>query len=160
MKLEIVDRPATTVVGLQIHTAPMSPEIPALWPRFVARIGEIPNQTEPRVSYGVMRHDAGGMSRLDYLAGVAVSGPSHIPPAGMESLTLPAGRYALFRVPLSNIAAGFGEIFERLLPASDYTQIAGPYFERYNESFDPGNPESSVEIYLPVRTRNREEKAK
>ena len=52
--MKIIDRPALTVVGLQIRTTPMSPDIPALWPRFVARIPEIEPVLEPRVSYGVM----------------------------------------------------------------------------------------------------------
>jgi AraC family transcriptional regulator len=149
VKLKIVDRPDVTVVGLQIRTTPMSPDIPALWPRFVARIPEIAHTTEARVSYGVMRPVDGGVSQLDYLAGVAVSAPEPIP-AGMTSLVLPAGRYAVFSYPLSGLGAGFSEIFERLLPQSDFVQRPGPQFERYGEAFHPDEPESPVEIYLPV----------
>ena len=71
----------------------------------------------------------------------------------MQSLVLAAGTYAAFRYPLSGLGKGFGDIFNRLLPASDYEQAAGPYFERYDEDFDPGKPDSIVEIYLPVRER-------
>ncbi len=48
---------------------------------------------------------------------------------------------------------GFGEIFDQLLPASQFVQADGPFFERYDEAFDPGNPHSLVEICLPVRQR-------
>ena len=56
--METVERAALTVVGLAIKTRPLSPEIPALRPRFVARIDEIENALEPDVSYGVMRYEA------------------------------------------------------------------------------------------------------
>ena len=148
--LKTLERPAITVVGLAIRTRPMSPDIPALWPKFVARIHEIENLSEPRVSYGVMRHGGGDMEDLHYMAAVAVSNASRIPP-GMESLAIPAGTYATFRYPLSGLARGFGEIFGRLLPSSGYVQAPGPYFERYDEAFDPGNPNSEVEIQIPVR---------
>ena len=148
--IKTLERPAMTVVGMAIRTKPMSPEIPALWPKFVPRIDEIENISERRVSYGVMRHGPGDMHDLNYMAAVAVSNTSRIP-SGMESLTIPAGTYAVFRYPLSGLGKGFGEIFGRLLPSSGYVQAPGPYFERYDEAFDPGNPDSEVEIQLPVR---------
>lgn len=155
MPLHIIERPAFTVMGLHIRTKPMSPEIPALWPRFMSREAEIERPTERAVSYGVMQSDSPDMSRLDYWAALAVAPSSRTPP-GMEMLTIPAGHYAVFRYPLSALSAGFGEIFNTLLPASDYEQVPGPYFERYNEAFDPGDPDSIVEIYLPVRRKGRQ----
>lgn len=149
MALKIVERPAVTVVGLRILTKPMSPEIAALWPRFVSRIGEIAHATEPYVSYGVMRDPDASMSQLDYMAAVAVADAATLP-AGMESTVLPAGIYAFFAYPLSGLGAGFGEIYSRHLPGSGYQQADGPYFERYNEAFNPADPNSMVEIYLPV----------
>ena len=43
---QLITKPAFTVVGLLLRTQPMSPEIPALWDKFVPRIGEIPHPTE------------------------------------------------------------------------------------------------------------------
>jgi AraC family transcriptional regulator len=153
MTLKTLERPAITVVGMNIQTKPMSPEIPALWPKFVARIPEIPHPAAPAVSYGVMSHEAGTMSALQYMAAVAVVEPSPVP-HGMHTLTIPAGTYAVFRYPLSGLAKGFGEIFTRLLPVSGFVQVSGPYYERYDESFDPGNAHSPVEICIPVRRRD------
>jgi len=150
--INVLERPALTVVGLAIQTQPMSAEIPALWPKFVARIGEIPTATEPRVSYGVMQYREGAVAPLFYMAAVSVAADDAVP-SGMESRVLAAGTYAVFRYPLCGLGQGFGEIFDRLLPSSDYQQAAGPFFERYDEAFDPGNPGSIVEIYLPVRER-------
>jgi AraC family transcriptional regulator len=152
MSIDIVEKPAFRVIGLQIETRPLSPAIPALWPQFVARIGEIGGADEPDVSYGVMDHPEGSMVSLLYTAAVSVRAPGRIP-QGMISLEIPAGSYARFRFPLSGLGKGFGEIFNRLLPSSDFTRIPGPYFERYDEYFDPGDPDAGVEIYLPVRRR-------
>jgi AraC family transcriptional regulator len=152
MTLHIIERPAFTVMGLHIQTRPMSPDIPALWPRFMSRISEIERPTEREVTYGVMQSDSPDMTRLDYWAAVAVASP-HRAPAGMESLTIPGGHYACFRLRFSALAEGFGEIFEKLLPQSDYVQLPGPYYERYNEAFNPDDPASIVEVYLPVRRK-------
>jgi len=147
MPLQIIDRPAVTVVGLQIRTTPMSPDISALWPRFVARIPEIAPATEAKTTYGVMHNQSDG--GFDYLACVAVELSAAVP-AGMTKLTLPAGRYAFFSFPFSKLGEGFGDIFERQLPASAYVQAAGPLFERYGPDFCPDEPASPVEVFVPV----------
>lgn len=150
MTIEIVERQALTVVGMAILTRPKSPEIPALWPRFVARIGEIA-AAEPGVTYGVMRHQP--PASLHYLAGVSAGRAAQIP-RGMERDLIPAGTYARFRYPLSGLSEGFCEIFDHLLPASGYEQSPGQaLYERYDEAFDPTRPDSMVEIGIPVRRR-------
>jgi AraC family transcriptional regulator len=150
MALEIVERPAATVIGLNIVTRPMSPDIVALWTKFVARIPEVQGQTEPHVTYGVMRAEK---QALQYMAAVAARPGESVPP-GMISLELPGGPYALFRYPLARLGEGFGEIFNRWLPESQCVQTSGPLFERYGEEFRPDDPQSTVEIYLPVRRRS------
>jgi AraC family transcriptional regulator len=152
MTIQTFDRDSLTVVGLAIKTRPMSPEIPALWPRFVARIDEIANTLEPRVSYGVMRYEPGASPVLHYMAAVSVARAERIPD-GMSTLTLPAGKYARFVYPLNRLGEGFAEIHGRLLPSSSFVQDEGHFFERYNEEFDPGKPGSAVEIFIPVRRK-------
>jgi AraC family transcriptional regulator len=153
MNIKTIDRPAVTLVGLQIQTRPHSPEIPTLWPKFVARIPEIHGQAEPRVTYGAMWAGKEGMEVLHYMAAVAVTAPVRVLPVGMTCVVLPAGTYAAFSYPLSRLEKGFGEIFNTLLPTSGYEQIPGPLFERYDEAFCPDDSSSAVGIYLPVRRR-------
>lgn len=148
MSIEIVQRPAFHVMGMSIRTKPLSPDIPALWPKFVARETEIEGKTESAVTYGVMRHEP--PDALLYIAGVAVQ-PGGRAPEGMQSHEVAAGSYARFRYPLARLGEGFGEIFNRLLPSSGYVQVPGFLLERYDESFDPGNVNSLVEILIPVR---------
>jgi predicted transcriptional regulator YdeE len=57
MQPKIVPQPALRLVGLEIRTQPMSPEIPALWRRFAARLSEIAGATEPGVALGAMRNE-------------------------------------------------------------------------------------------------------
>ena len=149
MPPEIVVRPATLVVGMRIRTVPMSPEIPALWPRFVARIADIAQPAEPHVSYGVMAPAGADMAALDYLAGIAVHAAAELPP-GMSHWTIPAGTWALFHCRLDSLPVGYAGIFNEWLPASDFVQAPGPLFERYDEAFDPSRPDSLVEIGVPV----------
>ena len=52
MTLKTLERQTLTVVGLAIRTRPMSPEIPALWPRFVARIDEMWSDCRARFGKG------------------------------------------------------------------------------------------------------------
>ena len=92
MEPKLVAQDAMEIVGIEIHTAPMSSEIPALWGRFVSRIDEIAGIAEPNVAYGVIgRFDAEGL-RMDYAAGVSVKSGSSVP-AGMTRLTIPARTY-------------------------------------------------------------------
>ena len=149
VSIRIVERPSFVVVGQEIATKPQSPEIPALWFGFAPRIVEIDHRAEPNVSYGVMWHDGNPMSVLHYLAAVSVGSPGGLP-AGMVSRDVPAGTYASFSYPLSGLGKGWAEIFRSLLPKSGYVQVTGPYFERYDEAFDPATPDSRVEICLPV----------
>ena len=154
MSPEIIDRPAVSVVGLRIRTLPMSPEIPALWPRLVARIPEIAHQAQAHVSYGVMAPVGTEMAALDYLAGVAVTDPEAVPP-GMSRWTIPAGTWAVFRCRLDKLQAAYAAIFDEWLPGSAFVQAPGPLYERYDEAFDPARPDSLVEIGVPLAPKTR-----
>lgn len=150
MQPQFVTKPAFTVVGLRLHTKPMAPEIPALWDQFVPRMDEIAHGAEPHVSYGVMAHNP-EMTELTYMAGNAVTGVTELP-AGMSRWDIPANTYAVFEATLANIGQVFDYIHNTWLPMSDYQQVAGPYFERYGESFSPDNPVLS--IYIPVEKKS------
>src|SRR5436190_3903987 len=107
MTLKIQQLPEMTLVGLNIRTQPQSPEIPALWPKFVSRIPEILNQAEPDVTYGAMWNGEPGTHVMHYMAAVAVTGPIRVLPPGMSALVRPAGSYAAFSYPFSGLAKGF-----------------------------------------------------
>ena len=146
MQPQFVTKPAFIVVGLLLHTQPMTPEIPQLWDKFDPRIDEIQHLSEPHVSYGLME-SFDQMSRLDYMAGVSVE-TADVLPEGMSRWNVPANTYAVFETTLPTIGDTFGYIYNTWLPASGYRQAAGPYFERYGETFSPDNP--ILSIYIPI----------
>lgn len=150
MEPKIVTRAPFVVVGMRIVTKPMSPEIPALWPRFMEREHEIGSILEPRVSYGVMQMDTGAAGGLSYLAGLSVADPAAPVPAGMTAVTIPAGQYAVFEFPFSEIGPAFDFMFNTWLPSSGYAQAGSPMFERYGKDFDPTVPSSRMEAHIPI----------
>ena len=151
MQPQIVNKPAFTIVGLRLETQPMSAEIPQLWQTFGPRMDEVPNVVEPHVSYGLMEMDE-AQNRLIYMAGLAASDATNVP-AGMTSWQVPATTYAVFETTLPAIGDTFVYIFDTWLPTAGYRQVAGPHFERYGERFDPGDPASTLEIYVPVEKK-------
>jgi AraC family transcriptional regulator len=146
MTVKTQQQPAMTIVGMNIRTKNFSPEIPALWPKFVARISEIENPAEKYVAYGVMRPQP---DALLYMAGVSVSKLGRIP-EGMESVSIPAGTYAVFSYPISQLGKGFGEIYNQILPKSGLRLVPGPSLERYGEDFQAHDPQAPVGIWIPV----------
>ena len=148
---QFVTKPAFIVVGLLIHTKPMTPEIPQLWDQFIPRMGEIQHLAEPGVSYGLMDHFDQKIGALDYMAGNAVEKVVELP-AGMTHWNVPANTYAVFEARLATIGETFDYIYNSWLPTSGYQQAAGPYFERYGGTFSPADPRLS--IYIPVEKKS------
>ena len=152
MQPQLITKPAFTVVGLRIQTKPMTPDIPNLWQQFGPRIDEVNALAEPHVSYGLMDHFDPQRGQLDYMAGVSVTEATDLP-SGMSRWQVPANTYAVFETPISTINDAFGYIYDTWLPTAGYQQLAAPYFERYDETFNPGDPTSKLAIYIPVEKK-------
>ena len=150
MEPTIVSQPALRLVGLEIRTTPMSPEIPALWPRFVARLPEIAGVTEPGVTFGAMRDEPGGA--MVYLAAVPVAADAPVP-AGMTAWDIAAGDRAVFEFPFGDIPRAYPFIFGTWLPGSGRQQDARPLLERYGADFRPDQPGSPMQVRVPLRPR-------
>ncbi|MCB9077615.1 MAG: AraC family transcriptional regulator [Anaerolineaceae bacterium] len=152
MQPQFITKPAFTVVGLLIHTTPMTPEIPQLWDQLVPRMAEIPHGAEPGVSYGLMDHYDNETGMFDYMAGNSVEKVIDLP-AGLTRWDVPANTYAVFEATLPTLNEVFGSIYNTWLPTSDYQQADGPNFERYGETFNPADPAPKLEIYIPVKRK-------
>ena len=142
---QLITKPAFTVVGLLLHTQPMSPEIPALWDKFVPRMARFRIQTEGHVSYGLMGHFDQATGMFDYMAGNPVTQVDQLP-AGMSRWDLAANTYAVLETTLAGIGEAMDYLHTTWLPSSDYQPVDAPSFERYGEAFSPANP--VVEIYV------------
>ena len=148
---KLITKPAFTVVGLLLHTQPMSPDIPALWDKFVPRMGEIPHPATERVSYGLMGRFDQATGMFDYMAGNPVTQVDQLP-AGMSRWDIAANTYAVLETTLDKIGETMNYLHHTWLPSSDYYPVDAPSFERYGEVFSPDNP--VVEIYVPVKKKS------
>ena len=147
---KLITKPSFTVVGLLLHTQPMSPEIPALWDRFVPRIGEIQHPTEGHVSYGLMGHFDQSTGMFDFMAGNPVTRVAQLP-VGMTQWDITTNTYVALETTLPKIGEAFDYVYRTWLPSSDYQAVDAPSFERYGEAFSPENP--VVDIYVPVNKK-------
>lgn len=146
MKPEIVSVPAFTLVGTKYHGKNQNREIPAMWEnQFLPRVGEIKNQSNPFIFYGVLRDFDCATGEFDYVAGVEVNDTSDIP-EGMVSWVVPAQTYAIFPCTLPTLFEAFGTAKEWLM-TSDYTRGDGPEFEHYGRDFPEGQ---KISVYVPI----------
>ena len=76
-------------------------------------------------------------------------------PAGMETITIPTGRYAVFlhKGPASEGHITYQYIFQSWLPASDYILDDRPHFSILGTKYKQQAPESEEEIWIPVREK-------
>jgi predicted transcriptional regulator YdeE len=89
------------------------------------------------------------------MVGVGVSELEDLP-APIFAKVLPAGQYAVFTLRGEQMTGNWGAvIYDEWLPSSAYEEATSCTIERYDaERFKGwGNPESEVEIWVPVKAR-------
>ncbi len=147
---------ALLIAGLREHyTSETMKNIPGLWQRFGARIGNIPGQVG-RVAFGAC-FNALSPDGIEYLAGVEVSSFSGLP-RELSVATIPAQKYAVF-----SHSEHVSKLYETLdavhkwLPESGLEVVCGAadtpdFFERYSEEFDPRTGMGGMEVWIPVKS--------
>ncbi len=124
--------------------------IPSQWQRFVPYLGSIPQQNGAD-TYGVVYNtdDAGYM---DYMSGVEVKGISELP-HGLNSLHVPAHRYAIFFHPdhIAQVRDSWNYIWNDWLPRSGFEASDAPILEHYDHRFDPRTGAGGVELWVPLK---------
>ena len=123
--------------------------LPALWQRFQAHIGHVPNEVKG-VAYGVVTSsDADG---FDYIAGVEVTSFGDLDPE-MTKLSIPARHYAVFshKDHISAIRTTMRAIWSEWLPRSGREIDESPTLERYGPEFDTRTGNGGIEVWLPVK---------
>jgi AraC family transcriptional regulator len=146
MEPRIASLPAFTVVGIKYHGKNENNEIKQMWNDFGPRMGEIKHK---RACYGVCANEDNETHEFDYFAGFEVDSTDDIP-EGMVSYEVPASTYAAFRTTLPAIGQTFDHAYQKWLPQSGYHCTDGPDLELYDEEFDPSDPESTFEIFVPI----------
>jgi AraC family transcriptional regulator len=124
--------------------------IPNQWQRFHQKVDEIPDRVG-KVAYGVCCNgdDSGN---FDYIAGVEVSDFSDLP-REFARVRIPEQKYAVFTHAehISTIRRTVNTIWNHWLPISGMKAADAPFFERYDEKFDPATGNGGLEIWVPVR---------
>lgn len=132
--------------------------IPKLWDTFFNQISSVKNRANSSL-IGVCSYisDPSKKNHPDecfYLAGAEVSNiESEATPTEMESLTVPAGRYAVFthKGPLSKLDHTMNYIFGSWLPKSKEELRDAPDLEIYGDRFNPNSEDSEFEILIPIQ---------
>jgi AraC family transcriptional regulator len=150
MDPQIVQRSAFTMAGLMCSGKHQSNEIPELWQALGPRFQEIQHVSQPDIAYGVCGNFDEDTGTFDYLAGIEVDCAAELP-EGMVSWEVPAATYAVFTCTLPTLHETHARIHCKWFPESSFRRAQGPEVERYDEHFDPKDPDSRMEIYIPVQ---------
>ncbi len=134
---------------LERYTIETASRIPFQWQRFAPYIGNIPDEAGT-CTYGIMsNNDAEG--NIEYISGVEVRSFSEMP-SELARLRIAARPYAVFthRDHISQIPKTWNAIWNAYLPSSHLTVADAPYFERYDDRFDPHTGTGVTEIWIPL----------
>jgi AraC family transcriptional regulator len=150
MEPKIVERVAFTVVGLKYRGKNENNEIPQVWQALGPRTGEIASMADDTAAYGISANMDMETGEFDYIAGFEVSSAVDVP-QGMVAFEVPGGKYAVFTTTLPKIGETFHEAYHTWLPQAGYQPAGSPEFEVYDEQFNPQDPDSEFDLYIPVK---------
>jgi len=162
MDATIVELSPQKLIGIRKQVCLADASIPALWASFMPRKKEI--STSDLHSLYSVNHYAAAEAFLSlqpssiFEKWVAMAVDSETPvPAGMESMTIPAGQYALFthRGDLVEFGRTMYRIINEWLPQSGYTLDHRPHVEVLGEKYKHNHPDSEEAIWLPIRLNDR-----
>ncbi len=155
---KIIDFPETRLIGSRVRMSFVADWTSELWrgfrmitPTIAGRIGG--------VSYSVKVYDASysfaafdPAAEFDKWAAVAVNSDADVLD-GLETLAIPAGRYAEFVHvgPASSAPRTFRYIFGEWLPASEFELDLRPHFEILPEGYDSFDEDAMERVLIPVR---------
>jgi len=150
-----VDLPALHLVGMSTRCFGADSEKsnfaraqPALWNRFLPRLGEL-EIVGPRMAYGVVMIPKRG-DELTYLAAVRAS-PAAVPD-GMVTVDVPAARYASFahRGRVERLDRTLNFIYSSWLLTSGMQHAGGCDLEIYGAEYVPDSEDSQIHYAVPV----------
>ena len=158
---KIIDFPETRLIGARVRTSFVNDRTSELWRAFRPVTSTIIGRTGGE-SYSVKVYDGSysfsqfdPAAEFDKWAAAAASDEAPVPD-GMESLIVPAGKYAEFTHvgPSSEAPVIFGYIFGEWLPASEFGLDQRPHFEILPTGYDPFSTDATERILIPVRSRH------
>ena len=160
MEPRIITIPEKKLVGKRIWMSLSANQTAELWQSFMPRRKEIRNKLNAElISIEVYDQsldfkDFNPTTEFEKWAAVEVSEFDTVP-AGMETLILTEGLYAVFiyRGAANNSASFFQYIFGTWLPQSGYILDQRAHFEVMGEKYKGNDPTSEEEIWIPVKQK-------
>ncbi|MFC4632882.1 GyrI-like domain-containing protein [Dokdonia ponticola] len=147
------------IIGLREVMSLSNNTTPMLWKKFGPRRKEIIDTTCVG-SYSIQVYDEKftrgeflPTTRFEKWAGVEVVAKDKVP-LGMEVLTIPAGKWAVFQY--QGMATQFYKmaqyIYEEWLPNSEYKLDHRPHFEYMPPDYlGPMHPDAKEEVWIPIK---------
>lgn len=153
----IVDHTGSHLIGMCITTCLADYRAAELWRSFQPRSREIQGAGAERFHVKIFGDGYDLLSpdlKATFTIWACAEAPEGVPlPEGMQRLTLPAGRYGVFRHvgPASAFPQTLGRIFSEWMPASGYAAtVERPHFEIIPPGYDPNSPVASEEVWIPI----------
>jgi len=129
------EMPEFTVAGIAAYATPMSNQFPALWHHFQGARNGAGGLDNSIYAFGLelFPPDPSDQHHFTYMACNPVSDPEAVPVYLLKH-TLPAARYAVFRVPggVAGLSQAFPFIYQIWLPQSGFVRAHPFDFERYD----------------------------
>ncbi len=128
-----------------------------LWRSFMPHRKQIPNPASSDLySVAVYPADFNFLQpdiHRSFKKWAAVEVTGHQEPGDFETLTIPAGLYAVFSYKGSHreFAPAFGYIYNEWMPSNNYTPDSRPYFEVLGAAYKNDDPSSEEDIFIPIR---------
>jgi len=128
--------------------------IPKLWQNFMPRRNQVVDASTKAnlgVSFPIPAKEKPHPEEQYYIAGTEVKNFDHVP-AGMDTLVIPAGDYAVFthKGEINKIEQTMNYIYGIWLPSSGKKLRVAPDMEYYDERFKMNDPDSELDIYVPI----------
>lgn len=147
--IQIIEKPAFSVIGMDWHSARSRGTISELWDRFITRENEIGNKVNPEISYGICIPVID--YEFSYVAGFEANAEEM--PEGMIRTEVPEQTYAVFthRGRLHAIGHTMSRIYESWLPQNNLQPAPGIDIELYDERFlGTDNDDTEIDLYVPI----------
>lgn len=156
MEPKIILMEGFSVMGVMARVDPDQPGFfDEMWmKRFMPAEERIRKYATDQAYYGVFFHPQDPQAPVDYLAGMAVSGPEARAEAGdIVIRQVPSATYAVYECTFRDLGQASDFLLGRWLPASPYEYAHPlPDFEYYPPSCECSD--SAVLIYIPVRKKS------
>lgn len=149
------DRDSFTLMGKFIKNTRDPGALLMFWMEFYKTVSDVPVYN-PNVDYGLYVYsDAQNPTtnqNMMYMASFEVEKPNTSSQI-FACTTIPSARYAVFehKGPVSEVLKTLKQIFDIWLPQAKLSPAKNFYFEKYDQRYKVENPDSVIEIWVPVK---------